>query len=143
MSDNKKGRPKGSGRDNGFKLSKMTNAEVEDFLVQSTELIFTKHLSYKEYIEWCRQQDISVKQANEYWVRVWQSVKEKFKLKKDELITKHLKAYWDIHSRALTNNDLSNARQVLNDIAKLTGINEPERLDIKGESTIIFKFGDE
>ncbi len=143
MSELKKGRPKGSGKENGYKLSKMTNAEVEHFIAQTTELIFTKHLSYNEYIEWCRKQQISKQQANEYWVRVWQEVKEKFKLQKDELITKHLKAYWDIHSRALTSNDLSNARQVLNDIAKLTGINEPDKLDIKGENIITFKFGDE
>jgi hypothetical protein len=138
-----KGRPKGSGRENGFKLSKMTNAEVEEFITTSTDKIFTEHLSYNQYISWCREQRISERQASEYWKRVWQNVKDRYQLKRDELIDKHLKSYWDIHGKALKMGDLSNARQTLNDIAKLQGLNEPDKINLEGNTTIEFKFGDE
>lgn len=137
------GRPKGSGKDNGYKLSKMTNAEVEVFLRESSKIIFNKHLSFTEYIEWCRKQQISKEQAVQYWKRVWNSVKEKFRLDRDKLIDKHLQSYWDIHGQAMMNGDLTNARQTLDAIGKLMGLNEPEKIDMKSSTTIEFKFGDE
>lgn len=138
------GRPKGSGKQNGFKLSKMTYVEVQEFIKLSTKKIMTEHLSYTQYINWCRDEhNISASQANEYWNRVWKEVKEKFQLERDKLIDKHLKSYWDIHQKALNTGDLSNARQVLDAIGKLQGLNEPEKIDLKGTTTIEFKFGDE
>jgi hypothetical protein len=135
------GRPKGSGKENGYKLSKMNQVETEDFIKRSMKKVFNEHLSYNEYIEWCREQEISLKQGNEYWIRVWGLVKEKFRLEKDQLITKHLQKYWDIHDRAMNLGDLSNARQVLNDISKLMGMNEPDKVDVKTELKIKFNFG--
>ena len=146
MSDeinNKPGRPKGSTREDGFMSSKMTKAEVEDFLSHSTRIIFEQHLSWTEYVRWARKQGISKAQANVYWKRVWKRVREKYKLEKDNLISKHLLKYWNIHDKAMTNNDLNTARQALNDISKLLGLNEPEKLDVNNSGTIQFKFGDE
>jgi hypothetical protein len=137
------GRPKGSGKDNGYKLSKMNKAEVEVFLKESSKMIFTKHLSFTEYIEWCGKQEISQSQAIEYWKRVWEGVKERFRMDRDKLIDKHLQSYWDIHGKAMSNGDLTNARQTLDAIAKLMGLNEPEKIDMKSSTTIEFKFGDE
>lgn len=137
------GRPKGSGKENGFMLSKMSKAEVEVFLRESSKIIFNKHLSFTEYIEWCRKQDISREQAIQYWKRVWDSVKERFRMDRDKLIDKHLQSYWDIHGQAMMNGDLTNARQTLDAIAKLMGLNEPEKIDMKSSTTIEFKFGDE
>lgn len=137
------GRPKGSTRENNFMSSKMSKAEVEQFIKHSTQLIFDKHLSWTEYIEWARKQGISHSQANEYWKRVWDGVKEKFRLEKDELISKHLLKYWYIHDEAIKREDYNTARQALNDITKLMGMNEPDKVDIKTTGTIEFKFGDE
>ena len=141
--NNKPGRPKGSGRQNGFQLSKMNSAEVEAFLKESAKKIFTEHLSNGEYINWCREREISRSQAMEYWNRIWKQVKEKFQLERDKLIDKHLQAYWEIHSKAMSTGDFSNARQTLDAIAKLMGLNEPDKLDMTSQNTIEFKFGDE
>ena len=43
-------------------------------------------------------------------------------------------------TRTLQKDDLSNARQVLNDISKLLGMSEPEKMDISQELKIRFKF---
>ena len=63
---------------------------------------------------------------------------------KDKLILKHTQKYWDIYEHALMSNDFTNARQSLNDLAKLQGLNEPDKVHITGTSiklnigTIIF-----
>jgi len=137
------GRPRGSGRSNGFQLHKMTKTEVELFLKESTKKVFRDHLSHTEYVEWCRKQSISYAQANKYWLRVWEQVREKFRMDKDKLIDKHLRSYWEIHHEAMVSNDLTNARQTLDAIAKLMGLNEPDKVDMTTEIKLKFNFGDE
>lgn len=139
----KQGRPLGAGRDNGYALHKMSKTEVEAFLRDSTKKIFREHLSYKQYIEWCRRQQISASMAVIYWNRVWGQVKERFTHDKDMLIDKHLKSYWEIYDTAVREGDLTNARQTLDAIGKLQGLNEPDKLDLNNTTTIEFKFGDE
>ena len=68
---------------------------------------------------------------------------EKYQLERDQLINKHLQKYWSLYDLALANDDISNARQVLNDISKLLGMNEPEKIETKNELKIRFKFGTE
>jgi hypothetical protein len=67
-------------------------------------------------------------------------VKKKFDLERDKLISKHIQKYWEIHDNAMESGDLSNARQVLNDIAKLLGMNEPDKVSVSGQS-IKLNFG--
>ena len=134
--ENKAGRPKGS------RKKKMTKGEVEDLISKSLDRILTEHLSYTEYIQWIvAEYKVSKNQANEYWLRSWSVLKEKYSLEREKLITKHLRKYWEIYDLSLQKDDLSNARQVLGDISKLLGMNEPEALDIQQELKIRFKFG--
>ncbi|MAO25295.1 MAG: hypothetical protein CMJ25_31525 [Phycisphaerae bacterium] len=134
--ENKAGRPKGS------RKKKMTKGEVEDLISKSLDRILTEHLSYTEYIQWIvAEYKLSKNQANEYWLRSWSVLKEKYSLEREKLITKHLRKYWEIYDLSLQKDDLSNARQVLGDISKLLGMNEPEALDIQQELKIRFKFG--
>jgi hypothetical protein len=37
---------------------------------------------------------------------------------------------WNIHDDALASKDYTNARNALNDIAKLVGLNSPDKLDV-------------
>ena len=134
--DNKPGRPKGSVK------KKMTKGMVIDLINKSLERVLSEHLSYTEYINWIvADYKVSKNQANEYWLRTWSVLKEKYSLEREQLITKHLRKYWEIYDYSLQKDDLSNARQVLNDISKLLGMNEAEKLDIKQELKIRFKFG--
>jgi hypothetical protein len=134
--DNKPGRPKGS------RKKKMSKGEVEDLINKSLDRILTEHLSYTEYIQWIvTEYKLSKNQSNEYWLRSWSVLKEKYSLEREKLITKHLRKYWEIYDLSLQKDDLSNARQVLGDISKLLGMNEPEALDIQQELKIRFKFG--
>lgn len=136
------GRPKMSTKETGYLMKKMNKAETENFMKESMRKVFNDHLSWNEYIEWCRQQGLSREQAGKYWKRVWENVRDKFRLDKEKLIDKHLKHYWDIHSQALMTGDYSNARQTLNDIAKLMGLNEPDKVETKTEMKIKFRFNE-
>jgi len=133
---NRRGRPVGS------KKGKMTKGQVEDLLTRSLQEILDKHLSYTEYTKWITNEyRISFQQANEYWLRTWTLLQEKYQLERDQLINKHLQKYWQIYDLALAKEDLNNARQTLNDISKLLGMAEPEKVDVKQELKIKFKFG--
>jgi uncharacterized protein YeeX (DUF496 family) len=129
------GRPKGS-----FK-KKMNDAEKRVFLSESIKKILKEHMSYAEYVVFCREHNLSASQANIYWMKAWSIVKKKFELENDKLITKHLQRYWELYDKAEDNNDLNTARQILNDIAKLLGLNEPDKVHVSGTS-IKLKFGD-
>jgi len=134
--DNKPGRPKGS------RKKKMSKGEVEDLINKSLDRVLTEHLSYTEYINWIvTEYKVSSNQANVYWLRTWSVLKEKYSLEREQLVTKHLRKYWEIYDLSLQKDDLSNARMVLGDISKLLGMNEPEALDIQQELKIRFKFG--
>jgi hypothetical protein len=64
-------------------------------------------------------------------------------LDRENLINKHLQKYWSLYDLALSKEDISNARQVLESISKLLGMNEPEKVDVKQELKIKFKFGND
>lgn len=135
-SQNKPGRPVGSRR------KKLNNIEVEDLLKKALSEILKKHLSYTQFTNWLMDEyGLSQQQSNEYWLRTWTTLNEKFRMEKDQMINKHLAHYWQLYDASFNKQDFSNARQVLNDISKLLGMNEPDKLDIKQELKIKFKFG--
>lgn len=129
------GRPKGS------TSKRMTTAERKAFINESARRILDTHMSYKEYVSMCVvEKKMSRSQANEYWLAAWNAVRNKFELEKDKLILKHTQRYWDIYSQAIELRDLTNARQALNDLAKLQGLNEPDKVEVRGTS-IKLNFG--
>ena len=137
QSSGKRGRPKGSTK------RKMNKSEMEEFISISIKRILTEHLSWKEYITWCKEiYNISERQANNNWLSVWSIIREKFKLERENLVNKHLFQYWELYDRALDKEDINTARQILNDIAKLIGLNEPDKVVLDTDKKIIFKFGD-
>ena len=144
MKPTKKTTGKKMGRPKGTSKNKMNKAEVAVFKKEATKRILTKHYSWSEFTEWCTSTyKISEAQSNNYWRDIWVDIRGKFDLERDKLTTKHLQKYWSIHDEAIDKGDLNTARQTLNDISKLQGLNEPEKLDVNNTGEITFKFGDE
>ena len=131
---------RGVGRPQGSFKKKMNQTEVEQFMLDSINTILDKHMSYTDYIEYCKELGMSKNQGNKYWNDCWKHVRERFQIDRDRMITKHLKKYWDIHDESLKNKDYNTARQSLNDIGKMLGLNEAERVQVEGTS-IKFNFG--
>lgn len=134
--------PKKAGRPKGSYAKKMTDVEKRTFINNSAKEILENHLSYNEFVKYCKDTcGMSKSQANEYWTKVWVLLKKKFELEKDKLILKHTQKYWDVYEQALIQSDLTNARNALNDLAKLQGLNEPDKVHITGTS-IKLNFGE-
>ena len=132
---------RGPGRPKGVKddVKKMTKSEVNYFISESVKKIMDEHLSHKEYIRWCKKNQISRSMANVYWKRAWETIQQKYELERNKQVTKHLRKYWILHDEALQRGDINNARMTLNDIAKLMGLNEPDKVETS--ESITFNFG--
>jgi len=121
--------PRPAGRPKGSYAKKMTDVEKRTFINNAAREILENHLSYGEFVKWAKDtSNLSKSQANEYWGRV-------------KLVLKHTQKYWDIYEQALIQGDLTNGRQALNDLAKLQGLNEPDKVHITGTS-IKLNFGE-
>lgn len=132
-----------AGRPIGTTKMKMNKVQVESLISESVNEILSNHMSYTQYIKYAQNKwGISEAQSNEYWLRCWTLLKEKYQLERDNLINKHLASYWSIYDLAISKDDLSNARMTLNDISKLLGMAEAEKVDVKQELQIKFKFGE-
>lgn len=133
----KVGRPKGRRHD------QMNKAEKHKIIKESIKLILDKHYSWTEYVEWVMEQGYSKPRGNQLWIETWEKIRERFDLERDKEVDKHLYQYWQIYDKAMEKGDYTNARQTLNDIAKLKGLNEAEKMDITTQGEIRFNFGDE
>ena len=135
---------RGRGRPKGKVRRQMSTAEIEVWINDSIKKILKDHLTWSEYIKWAAQEKgLSLSRAESYWKICWETIREKVSLERELAVNKHLYNYWTLYDQAIQNNDLTNARQTLNDIAKMTGLNESEKLDIKQKLEIKFKFDNE
>jgi len=134
---------KGRGRPKGTYKKSMSMTEREIFIKTSIRKIMVEHLSWKQYVDYCYKNGLGSSRANEYWKECWKTIRDKYQLEKDNQISKHLLHYWRIYDEASEKGDLTNARQTLDAIAKLMGLNEPDRIDMNTKGEITFKFGDE
>jgi len=136
MIDNK-GRPKGA------KNVKMSNIQKQLFLDESMDLILRKHMSWTDYVGWVKKQGLGEQRANQLWKEVWDLIRDRFSLERDKQIQKHLLHYWSLYDKAMSNDELNTARQTLNDIVKLIGLAEPDKVDLTTKGEVTFRFGDE
>jgi hypothetical protein len=137
-------RERGRGRPVGSTRVKLNRVETEDFLNTSLQQILDNHLSYTEYVKWCKKTNgLSAEQANTYWLRVWTLLTDKYQLDRENLINKHLQKYWTLYDMSIEKEDISNARQVLESISRLLGMNEPEKISTETELKIRFRFGND
>jgi len=140
----KKENKKTMGRPIGSTRKKLSKVEMLSLINECVHKVFTEHLSWTEFHIWVREtHNVSIGQANQYWLRVFEAVKEKFTLERENEINKHVYNFWVLYDGAVEKKDYNTARQILVDLTKIKGLNEPDKLDIKSQSEIIFKFGNE
>ena len=134
----------GRGRPVGSVKGKMSKAQQIKFLRESQKVILNEHFSHKDYTEWCKDKHkLSAQSANNYWIEVWDTIRDKYQQETDKLVSKHVHKYWELYDKSIDRKDYNTARQILNDIAKLIGFDNPTKIEVTGEQTITFKFGDE
>lgn len=123
-----KGRPK---LPEGTKAERKPLVLQTEILKETIRLSLDLHYSQNEVFNYLvKKYDIKRVDASRYWRKSWDLIQDKFKQSKDELVKKHLIKLWNIHDLAIENNDFTNARNALNDISKLIGLNSPDKLDV-------------
>ena len=132
---------KSVGRPKGSLTTRKTKAEVEKFITLSTNKILKEHMSWTEYVKFCKKEGIGHKRANQYWKICWGRVREKFDLERGKHIDKHISHFWSLYDKALANDDINTSRQILNDLVKLMGLAEPDKVDVNNDINIKFRFG--
>jgi hypothetical protein len=103
-----------------------------------------KHLNYTMFCDWFMEEfEMSKHNADKYWYKVWKIIKSQFALETEQLVSKQIYELYDIYAAARDTGDLGTARKILEDIRKIQGIQEPEKINVKHEGTIRVSFGDE
>jgi len=123
---------------------KKTQLDLEKLKADDIRLILDGHWNWKMYAEYCRKtHKMSTNQCSQYYQSIWEDIKERFKLEKDKLVTKHLDRYWGLYNAAIGKEDYNTARLILQDISKLQGLNEPDKVELNANTIIEFKFGED
>lgn len=126
----------------GRPLGKKQMRFKPELVREGIDLLLGKHYSQQELIRhFYMNHDMTKVEAKKYWNKSWQIINEKFNIEKESMVSKHLVKYWEIHDAAIEKGDMNTARQALNDIAKLSGLNAPEIHKLE-HSVIKLNFGE-
>jgi len=119
-----------------MKGRKTNTVTQEEQLKVAFEMIVYKRLSYVEFKEvYSKEMGISQRQAENVWSKVKDTLKERYKDERDEILESQLTRYYDLLERARESGNRRIEREVLSDLNKLYGIESPQKVDLtsKGE----------
>lgn len=112
-------------------MAKADKIEVDNRLKQAVTLVVKQRMVYTEFVNYCKQEwDLARGQATVYWNRVAEYLKERNDKERDKTINEQLERYWELYDKAVEKGDLRTAKDILTDINKLKGLNEPDKKDI-------------
>jgi len=118
-------------------MAKADSIEMEKRMSDCIEVVINEGMQRKDFIQYCAHQwQLADRQAAVYWKRVWTFVAEKYSQENHKIIDEHVRQLWRLYNLCVKKKDYQTARGILQDLAKLKGINEPEKKDITsgGES---------
>lgn len=87
----------------------------------------------------------SERQFYDYWNTMIDKFAEEFEANREQLKTKFLARYLYLYEKMIDKNDFKGAREVLDSLKKMTGMDEPiqQEIDINGELTVDFGLDNE
>ena len=118
-------------------MAKADNIEMEKRMADCIEVVINEGMQRKDFVQYCSDNwQISERHADTYWKRVWTFVAEKYSQENHKIVDEHVRQLWRLYNLCVKKKDYQTARGILQDLAKLKGINEPEKKDItsNGES---------
>lgn len=123
---------------------KSTKLELVTRIYECVDIIMKEHLNYTMFCEWFMEKySMSKHNADKYYYKVWKIIKSRFALEQDQLISKQIYELYDLYKEARESGDFSTSRKILEDVRKIQGIEQPDKINIKHEGTIRVSFGDE
>lgn len=110
---------------------KSTVAEYDERISEALELILYKRLSSGEFrTTFSKMYNVSERTADATWKRCKDILKQRFTDEQNELIEQQLARYFDLLERARESGNRRVEREVLQDVSKLYGLEQPKKLDI-------------
>lgn len=106
--------------------------------------IINENMNYTMFIDWYMEHyDMSKHNAYKDWTKCWNIIKSRFALETDQLVNKQLFQLYELFKEAREMGDFGTSRKILEDVRKIQGINEPDKLEVKHSGEIKINFGDE
>lgn len=121
-------------RDKGTKRSFYISKIRELLLQGESKYEIKKGLVNGEYLWMERGDKVKENDVRGYMKEAEESCKFELESSRDAQKALHLERYLALYRECLQNNDRTNARAILDSIAKLTGLNEKEQLEITATS---------
>lgn len=114
--------------------TKAHTEESQRRTTQAVKFILEQNYTRGEWVQFCaKEYQISDRQADTYWKFANDIIKEKYNKKRTNMVEKHHGRLLDLYIKCVKDQEWDNARKVLSDIAKLTGVNEPDKKDITSD----------
>lgn len=110
---------------------KSNEIDFEQRLPHLLELMTVKKLSYTEFkVFVSKEYDVTQRTAENWWKEIRTRLKERFEQESEEIITEHLTRLFDLLERSKQRGQSRVEREVLADIAKIYGIESPQKVDL-------------
>lgn len=110
------------------------STESEKRVNKAVELLLEDNTSRAEWVIYCKDNyNIESRQSDKYWARAKEIIKEKYSKDRDAIFESHHARLFALYKKALKDDEKEVARKALADMAKLTGVNEPDRKDLTSE----------
>lgn len=110
---------------------KSNEIDFEERLPYLLELMTIKKLSYTEFkVNVAKEFNVTQRTAENWWKEIRTRLKERFEQESEEIITEHLTRLFDLLERTKQRGQARVEREVLADIAKLYGIEQPQKIDL-------------
>ena len=110
------------------------STESEKRVNKAVELLLEDNTSRAEWVIYCKDNyNIESRQSDKYWARAKEIIKEKYSKDRDAIFESHHARLFALYKKALKDDEKEVARKALADMAKLTGVNEPDKKDVTSE----------
>ena len=110
---------------------KTTELEYEDRMVRVFEMIVYEKKSYTEFKEQAAKEfDITQRQAENMWADCRNRLKERYAQDREEILSEQLNRLYDLLNRSRLAGNRRVEGEVLRDISKIYGLDQPVKVDV-------------
>lgn len=106
-------------------------AQYEERMTEVFEMILYKKLSYTEFRSQAAEKfNITARQAENLYKDARERLKERFKQEREEILTEQLQRLYSLLNRCREAGNRRIEAEVLRDISKIYGLDQPVKVDI-------------
>jgi hypothetical protein len=110
---------------------KSTEFEYEEKMVRVFELIVYEKKSYVEFRDIASKEfGVSTRAAESMWTDCRNRLKERFSQEREEILSEQLNRLYDLLNRSRLSGNRRVEAEVLRDISKIYGLDQPVKMDI-------------